>query len=113
MECPEVSEPTIPQSKGLIPNALRFPATFAAPPKCNDSCSKSITGTGASGEILVTLPQKYLSNMMSPTTAIEEPLQDCKISFARSDVIVCMVPSLTVEKTNNVITIQKKSKLQK
>jgi hypothetical protein len=50
---------------------------------------------------------------MSPTTAIEEPLQDCKISFARSDVIVCMVPSLTVEKTNNVITIQKKSKLQK
>jgi hypothetical protein len=46
---------------------------------------------------------------MSPTTAIVEPLQDCKISFARSDVIVCMVPSLTVEKTDNVITIQKKA----
>jgi hypothetical protein len=45
-------------------------ATFAAPPRRKDSRTTSTTGTGASGEILLTLPKIYRSSIMSPMMRI-------------------------------------------
>jgi hypothetical protein len=45
-------------------------STFAAPPSRRFSCVTLTTGTGASGEILETVPQMKWSMIMSPITRI-------------------------------------------
>ena len=46
------------------------------------------TGTGASGDILVTFPIKYSSSIISPTTAILTLLKHSSISFSLSNEII-------------------------
>ena len=64
------SLPIRPTSVTSIPKSARFFATFAAPPGLSKVSAISTTGTGASGEILLTLPAQYLSNITSPRTNI-------------------------------------------
>jgi len=78
---PSLSSPTTPISNGNAPSDFILFATFPAPPSFESSPSTSITGTGASGEILFTAPQIYLSSITSPTTAIflfSKFLNSCK-----------------------------------
>jgi hypothetical protein len=49
---------------------LMLAATFPAPPIQSVTESIETTGTGASGDILVTDPDQYRSSIMSPTTRI-------------------------------------------
>src|SRR5215210_7230574 len=50
------------------PSAFMFNATLAAPPmRCSFFLSATM-GTGASGEILSTLPHQYVSSITSPIT---------------------------------------------
>src|SRR5687767_6422604 len=53
---------------GFAPRPAMFAATLAAPPAVRLLFSRFTTGTGASGEILLTLPHQYRSSMTSPTT---------------------------------------------
>src|SRR4030043_1725777 len=55
--------PISPSSSDLI-----LLATLAAPPGTNVLLFAQTTGTGASGDILSTLPKTYSSKIMSPTT---------------------------------------------
>ncbi len=64
------SSPVIPVSVTFRPNAERFLATFEAPPGLYIVFFISTTGTGASGDILLTEPWLYLSNIISPMTRI-------------------------------------------
>ena len=65
---PGLSLPITPQRTGVAPRVAIFRITLAAPPSILVSLLTSTTGTGASGEIRVTLPQKYSSRMISPIT---------------------------------------------
>ena len=64
------SSPVKPIKVTSIPKSDKFLATFAAPPGLSTEVSTSRIGTGASGEILLTCPIQYLSNMTSPITRI-------------------------------------------
>ena len=71
-----VSLPVTPISSTLDPKALALTATLEAPPSLKSLCSGLSTGTGASGETLVTEPFKYSSRIMSPTMSIFAFLAD-------------------------------------
>ena len=62
------SFPVTPINVALEPRLDKFKATFAAPPNLISSADGLKTGTGASGETLSTLPEIYLSKMISPKT---------------------------------------------
>ena len=47
-----------------------FKATFPAPPNLSSKSLTCIIGIGASGEILLTEPNQYLSKIRSPITNI-------------------------------------------
>ncbi len=86
---PFVSFPITPYDIALPFKLLILLSTLAAPPKTNLSSVMFTTGTGASGEILDTLPIKYSSNIISPTTAILTFSNWSKISFnLDSDIII-------------------------
>ena len=87
---PELSFPTNPQRITSAPSDLILFATFAAPPKWKVSSSISTTGTGASGDTLETVPQKYLSSITSPITAIFLLFADSINSFVLSNEIFCI-----------------------
>ena len=61
-------------------------ATLAAPPSRACSDSNWTTGTGASGEILVTRPMMKRSSMTSPTTSTGRPAKRATRSRARRGV---------------------------
>lgn len=61
------SFPSAPIRVTLQSKLDKFKATFAAPPNLVSSLCGLKTGTGASGETLSTVPDKYLSRMMSQT----------------------------------------------
>src|SRR5258708_6932011 len=67
---PAKSSPITPITHACAPSASRFASTFAAPPRCVDSRLISTTGTGASGEMRVTSPQRNSSSITSPSTTI-------------------------------------------
>ena len=67
--CAGSSSPTTVISITPGPSALTFNATFAAPPRRCSSRVTRTTGTGASGEIRSTSPNRYRSSIASPTTS--------------------------------------------
>ena len=67
---PAKSSPTTPITHACAPSASRLANTFAAPPRCVDSRLMSTTGTGASGEMRVTSPQRNSSSITSPSTTM-------------------------------------------
>ena len=57
-----------PINVAFEPRLDKFTATLAAPPSRISSSDGLRTGTGASGETLSTLPDIYLSKIISPKT---------------------------------------------
>ena len=62
---------------------LTLAATLPAPPTHSVIESTETTGTGASGDILVTDPDQYRSNMRSPTTKMR-----CAAISVVSDLVI-------------------------
>ena len=65
--------PTTPASTAAPPSARTLPATLPAPPRWKLWPVTSTTGTGASGEMRATLPQRNSSSITSPTTSTRLP----------------------------------------
>src|ERR1700729_1248137 len=65
-------------------NSARLRATFAAPPGKDSSRTISTTGTGASGEMRETFPQRNSSSIRSPTTRMRLSEKEARISEIRS-----------------------------
>ena len=65
---PALSSPAIPQISAPPPKEATLLATLVAPPGIKLSELTRTTGTGASGEILSTLPQINSSKIKSPST---------------------------------------------
>src|SRR6056297_2741505 len=61
-------------AKTFAPMAERLFITLPAPPSVWLSFSTATTGTGASGEILSTLPHRYSSSIKSPMTSTRRSL---------------------------------------
>ncbi len=87
---PAKSSPTKPTTHAFAPSATRFASTLAAPPRCVDSRRMSTTGTGASGEIRVTSPQRNSSSITSPSTMMLRSPSLPSSSVARCLSIVVM-----------------------
>lgn len=71
--CPCASAPTTPIGTAVLPSATMLRAGLAAPPKIQVRCSSSSTGIGASRERRVGRPNRYSSNVKSPTTSTRSP----------------------------------------
>ena len=63
---PGASSPITEQITAVAPKLAIFKTTFPAPPKRDSRRITFTTGTGASGEILLTLPHVYESIIKSP-----------------------------------------------
>src|SRR5262245_6876424 len=80
---PSASSPRRPTGTALPPRATMLRATFPAPP--GEALSRSIrtTGTGASGEIRPTLPQRKRSTIRSPRTTTRASRKRARMASAR------------------------------
>src|SRR4249919_497320 len=78
------------------PSEARFNATFPAPPIRYSFLSTVTTGTGASGEILSTLPHQYASSIISPITPIFTEEKVLNSSLKSMDAILfCLIIPVT------------------
>ena len=71
------------------PRDFKLAATLAAPPGFSISFSIFKTGTGASGDILLVLPNEYLSSIASPITKIFDLLN--RLIFFISIIYICFI----------------------
>src|SRR5881394_1105312 len=83
---PASSRPMTPSKSAEAFSAVKLRATFAAPPGMKLSCSKSTTGTGASGEMRETQPQMNWSSITSPITSTRARAIARKIPATRVEV---------------------------